>query len=180
MEDEFSNIRYFDDWGVYWINGLRTLVIGGAYSVDKHYRLAVGAKWFENEQLTVREMHECERMVRLRPGFDLVLSHTCPLSFQPADLFLRGLDQSTVDNSMETWMEHLARGMSWGAWLFGHYHADRVEWPRVEQFYMEIESIEDIFARWHRYNKTKELDWWLPLSPRMKRLMEGEQYEKLQ
>ena len=39
MEDEFPNIRYFQDWGTYCIDGLRTLVIGGAYSVDKYWRI---------------------------------------------------------------------------------------------------------------------------------------------
>ena len=174
IEDEFPNIRYFEGWGFYWIDGLRTLVIGGAYSVDKHYRLMVGAQWFENEQLTQREMDECERMALFRPDFDLVLSHTCPLTFQPTDLFLRGLDQSTVDNSMEIWMDSLARKLKWGLYLFGHYHSDRIEWPHVEQFYMEMEPLIDIVRRWKKYDKTKELDWWLPLSPKMNKIMEGE------
>ena len=103
-----------------------------------------------------------------------MLSHTCPLSLQPTDLFLRGLDQSTVDNTMELWLEKLANSIEWKIWLFGHYHADRIEWPHVEQFYLEMELLTDIVARWKNYDNTGELDWWLPLSPKMKRLMESE------
>ena len=175
MEDEFPNIRYFQDWGIYHIDGLRTLVIGGAYSVDKYYRLMNGWKWHANEQLTQKEMDECARAVNMtKHGFDFVLTHTCPRDLQPTDLFLRGLDQSTVDNTMEVWLEEIAKTFEWKIWLFGHYHADRIEWPHVEQFYMEMEPLIDIVARWKKYDETKELDWWLPLSPRMERLMEGE------
>ena len=173
VEDEFPNIRYFCEWGHYVIDGLKTLVIGGAYSVDKYYRIANNWKWFEDEQLADWEMATCER--NIDPfGFDLILSHTCPLSLQPTDLFLHGIDQSTVDNSMEVWMEKLAKKMPWKLWLFGHYHADRIEWPHVEQFYMEMEPLIDILERWRKYDETGELDWWLPLSPKMKRLLESE------
>jgi 3-oxoacid CoA-transferase subunit A len=174
-EEEFPNIRYFQDWGIYYIDGLRTLVIGGAYSVDKHYRLMNGWKWHANEQLTRKEMDECARAVMAtKHGFDLVLSHTCPRSLQPMDLFLRGLDQSTVDNTMERWMEDLFKVFNWKLFLFGHYHADRIEWPHAEQFYTEMEPLMDILERWKKYDETGELDWWLPLSPKMKRLMESE------
>ena len=179
IENEFPHIRYFCDWGIYEINGLRTLVVGGAYSVDKHYRLSHGMIWHENEQLSAGEMESCFRnLTREMMSFDLVLTHTCPLSFQPTDLFLGFIDQSSVDNSMEVWMEKLMKSINWKYWLFGHYHADRVELPHVEQFYREIEPLETIIERWAKYDETGELEWWLPLAPRMKRIME-EQNEKL-
>ena len=37
------------DGEVYNFNGVSTLVIGGAYSVDKYYRLALGYNWYESE-----------------------------------------------------------------------------------------------------------------------------------
>ena len=173
MEEEFPRIKYFQDWGTYEIDGLKTLVVGGAYSVDKFYRLSRGAKWFENEQLSEAERAECAKAVSGQ-SFDLVLMHTCPLSLQPTDMFLRGLDQSTVDNTMEVWMEDLFKVFNWKLFLWGHYHIDRIEWPYCEIFYTEIENLQDIVERWKKYDETGELDWWLPLSPKMKRLMESE------
>ena len=35
---------------IYNINGKSILVIGGAYSVDKEYRLLKGWSWFKDEQ----------------------------------------------------------------------------------------------------------------------------------
>lgn len=172
VEEEFPHIRYFTDWGIYNINGLRTLVIGGAYSIDKYYRIANNLRWFENEQLAHYEREACLRNTKDK-YFDLVLMHTCPLSLQPTDLFLRGLDQSTVDNTMEVWLEELVNSIEWKLILFGHYHQDRIEWPHVEQFYTEIEPLNTITARWAKYDETGELGWWLPLSPRFQRLMES-------
>ena len=165
IEEEFPLIRYFTDWGIYNIQGRRTLVIGGAYSVDKYVRLQRGLHWFENEQLTPFEMDACERNALIHPYFDLVLTHTCPYSYRPTDLFLRCVDQSTVDNSMEIWMEQLFSQLNISLHLFGHYHADRIERPYVEQFFVEFEDLKRIEDRWVRYQETGELDWWMPKSP---------------
>ena len=170
VEDEFPLIRYFCAWGIYEILGRKTLVIGGAYSVDKFYRLQNGWRWFEDEQLTLYEMTACMKNVKGRE-FDLILSHTCPLSKQPVDMFLSYIDQSTVDNTMEVWMEELANTVQWNIWLWGHYHADRIEAPHCEMFYYEVEDLESIEARWKKYDETGELDWWLPVSPSMSKIV---------
>ena len=46
----FSNILFAKDGEVYSFDGYKCMVIGGAYSVDKHYRLANGWSWFSTEQ----------------------------------------------------------------------------------------------------------------------------------
>jgi 3-oxoacid CoA-transferase subunit A len=161
-EEEFPNIKYFLDWvNSYIIMGKKVLTIPGAYSVDKWYRLQNDWQWFPDEQLTAEEMAEAEE--EFKDGeFDLVLSHTCPIDWEPNDLFLSMIDQSTVDKTMEVWMSKFKNMISWGVWLFGHYHADRLERPYVEQFYEEVENLETIIARWDNYKATGELDWWLP------------------
>lgn len=166
IDPDFPRIRFFCEWGIYKIGELRTLVIGGAYSVDKHYRLMTGRKWFEGEQLKSFEMAACLKNAK-DYEFDLVLSHTCPYSWQPVDLFLRGLDQSTVDNTMERWMDEVQKQTHWKLWLFGHYHADRIELPHVEMFSFEIEPLNAIIERWEDYDNGGELAWYIPQSPKM-------------
>lgn len=170
IEEEFPLIRYFVDGGEYTIGGKSVLVIGGAYSVDKYYRLArsVGRSfsgWFEDEQLNEAERDAILQKVKGK-RYDLVLTHTAPITWEPTDLFIRGVDQSTVEKDMECWLKEVALSVCWGHWLFGHYHADRIEAPHVEQFYNEYEDLETIIERWKRYDDTGELDWWLPKSPR--------------
>ena len=161
MEEAFPAIKYLKDGGIYVINGHKTLVIGGAYSVDKWYRLGMGYQWFPQEQLTTDEMAMIETNIKGQ-HFDFVLSHTCPISWEPVDLFLRGIDQSSVDKSMEQWLDSLKDKIDWTVWLFGHYHADRLERPGVEMFYREIEDMDTI---WNRWTSGKELDWCLDKSP---------------
>lgn len=160
----YPNIYYArDDGGIYNINGRKTLVIPGAYSVDKHYRLMCGWAWFPDEQLAGHE-----RLALLLDAenqhFDFVFSHTCPYRYMPTDLFLECIDQSTVDNRMEHWMDALHDNITFGVWCFAHYHQDRIEAPYVELFFHEIESLETIEQRWNKYSITNELDWWLPKS----------------
>lgn len=179
MQEEFPNIRYFVDGNEYNIGGHSVLVIGGAYSIDKWYRLARAGYttaeaetanpkkcgWFKDELLTKEEMDAITLKVTDK-RYEFVLSHTCPMSWEPTDLFLRGIDQTQVDKSMEIWMDELKEHIDWRVWLFGHFHADRIERPCVEQMYMDYENIETIWNRWYG-EKTYEKEWWLPKSPWM-------------
>ena len=152
-ELEFSRINYLIDGEIYQFGDYSALALGGAYSVDKYYRLnrATGdwCGWWEDEQLSAQEQNDIlKKLIEEKPAVDFIFSHTCPLEYQPTDLFLSVVDQSTVDNSMERFLSKINKIVSYGIWLFGHYHQDRIERPYVEQFYMNIESLDDIHERW--------------------------------
>lgn len=119
------NIFYLIDGQEYQFGGYNALVIGGAYSVDKYYRLMMGRKWFENEQLNEEERETILNTIKQGKHYNFIFSHTCPYDWQPFDLFLTGLDQSTVDNTMEKWLELVNQNANYDTWCFGHFHADR-------------------------------------------------------
>ena len=52
VEDEYPNLLFAVDGEVFDMGGQKTIVIGGAYSVDKYYRLANGWNWWADEQPT--------------------------------------------------------------------------------------------------------------------------------
>ena len=176
----YPHIRAFLDYGFYQIDRFSCLIIGGAYSIDKYWRLMrYGLTeetnnpkitgWFSNEQLTKEEMTDCLNKIKLFTStgkvVDFVMTHTCPLSFQPTDMFLHGVDQSKVDNSMEVWLEEVKDNITWFIWLYGHYHADRIEQPYVEQYYRNIEELPNIYDRWKAFSQTGELPWHITKSP---------------
>ena len=164
-EKEFPNIKYFsDEVQEYNIMGKEILCIPGAYSVDKWHRLQHDWQWFAQEQLTEEEMQYAEEEFGGK-YYDFVFSHTAPMDWEPNDLFLHGIDQSKVDKTMEIWLSKFKDMILWKCWCFGHYHADRLERPYVEQFYIEVEDLDSVWNRWQKYDQTKELDWWLPKSP---------------
>jgi 3-oxoacid CoA-transferase subunit A len=151
-------IRYFKDGGIYNIQGHSVLILGGAYSIDKNYRLErvglteetndpIESGWFNDEQLTPRERENVMKEVKGK-HFDFIFSHTAPISCEPTDLFLEFIDQSKVDKSMELWLEEIKNSVNWGIWCFGHYHADRIEQECVQQFYFEYEYIDDLWKKW--------------------------------
>ena len=160
-EPDFPLIKYFIDGNIYEIDGYKTLVIGGAYSVDKYWRLANGGHWFAKEQLSAEERERITELVK-NNKFDLILAHTCPFSWMPTDLFLSCVDQSTVDNSMELWLEDLKPYFDNAIYLFGHYHADRLERERVEMFYYYFDYLNNIMKKWEK--GSEELCWY-PKSP---------------
>jgi 3-oxoacid CoA-transferase subunit A len=119
-----------DHGGAYRIASKDMLLIPGAYSVDKFYRLYNGWPWESEEQLDETERKRLSEMVKQVP-FDIVISHTCPKSWQKhmQDLFLPGLKD--VDSTMEEWLDRVLEDVERVSadrspqWFFGHYHADR-------------------------------------------------------
>ena len=106
VEDEFPNILFGKDGEVYDLDGHRAIVIGGAYSVDKPYRLAHGYHWFPSEQPDDAIKARIEAALdALDWNIDLVLSHTCPQKFVPVETFMSCVDQSSVDRSTEGWLD---------------------------------------------------------------------------
>ena len=127
VENQYPHILFAKDGELYDIGGQRTFVIGGAYSVDKVYRLLHGLGWWPDEQPSqkikdkvVQTLDTCGWQV------DTVLSHTCPYPYEPREAFLPMIDQSTVDDSTEKWLEEIERKLKYGHWFCGHWHIDRM------------------------------------------------------
>ena len=110
----------------------KILVIPGAYSVDKEYRLINGWHWFSQEQLSLKEMFDGLKTIEEHYGsFDIVLSHTCPIKYEPVDLFLSSIDQSKVDKSMELYLDYIDNVIDYDLWIWAHYHTYRYYDPEI-------------------------------------------------
>lgn len=126
IEEEYPNIAFAIDGNIYDINGHKTIVIGGAYSVDKYYRLARNAQWFEDEQPSEQIKQKVESILRKTDWeIDIVLSHTCPAKYIPTECLLPMIDQSTVDNSTENWLDTIEEKLNYKKWYCGHWHIDK-------------------------------------------------------
>lgn len=135
IEDEWPSLLFAPMYGLYSFRAkpniwTKAFVLGGAYSADKWYRLDMqaigyhGYRWFADEQMSQWEMKEAEEMIReVKP--DYILSHTCPFKYIPRDTFLPMVDQSTVDDTMEHWMDTIENEVSYKKWYCGHWHTDR-------------------------------------------------------
>ena len=124
LKQGFQRVKI--DGEVYDFNGNSCIVIGGAYSVDKYYRLARGWSWFPDEQPSEEIKAKVERVLAERNWkIDIVLSHTGPLKYEPTEVFLPMIDQSTVDKSTEVWLEQIEAKLDYERWYFAHYHTEK-------------------------------------------------------
>ena len=69
---------------------------------------------------------------------DVILSHTCPYKYEPIEMFLPGIDQSTVDTSTERWLDWIEEKTDYKAWYCGHWHINK----RVDKMHFLFHGIE--------------------------------------
>ena len=139
VEDDYPNLLFARDGEIYDLDSHPSLVIGGAYSVDKHYRQMRGLHWFDDEQPSQQTKDHVESVLDgIGWKIDTVLSHTCPYKAIPVEAFLPGLDQSKVDNSTERWLDDIEGRLSYSHWLCGHWHIDK----RLDRFHFLMDSFE--------------------------------------
>ena len=127
-EPEYPNIVFLGDSEKKLINGKLFLFLGGAYSVDKHYRLLCGDKWFPSEQMSEHEMEIVLRSLKRYESHrtvDYIVSHTCPLKYEPTEVFLPSINQSTVDKRTEIFLDEVDDLMQYKTWFCGHYHTNK-------------------------------------------------------
>ena len=141
IEEEYPNLIFAKNGELYNMDNKKVLVIGGAYSVDKNYRIIYGYPWFKDEQLSKEEM---DNILNKYKGqyIDIVLSHTCPLKYEPTEVFMKGIDQSNVDKSMEKFLDKVEQSINYGKWYCGHYHTEK-----------QIDKLEFMFGRIKLFNK---------------------------
>lgn len=129
VEPEFEHLLFAKDGEIYDFDGKSAVVIGGAYSVDVFYRLArnpYNPKWWPDEQPDdATKAFVMSQLERRGWQVDLVLTHTCPARFIPTEMFLPGLDQTSVDRSTEEWLGAVEAKLRYEAWYCGHWHTDK-------------------------------------------------------
>ena len=136
-EEEYPSLLFAKDGEIFDLEGLRHLAIEGAYSVDKYYRLTRGINWFPDEQPSEEIKQYVEEQIKEKP-FDIVLSHTCPFKYEPTEVFLPMIDQSTVDSSTEQWLDDIEENIEYKAWFCGHWHIDK----RIDKMHFLFHSFE--------------------------------------
>lgn len=141
VQPEFDNLIFALDGEIFDLDGRKTIVIGGAYSVDKFYRLNYGLPWFETEQPDEIIKNYVEKQLeKANWRVDVVLSHTAPKKYEPTWSFLPNIDQSRVDKSTEIWLDKIEDKLSYDNWYLGHYHVEDRQ-GSVSIMYEEIEEF---------------------------------------
>ena len=140
VDEEHPNILFAEDGEIYDLDGKKALAIGGAYSVDKFYRLQRGFGWWADEQPSELTKRKVEGVVSECKDIDIILSHTCPKKYIPTEMFLPMIDQSSVDNSTEEWLDTIEDAVDYKAWYCGHWHTDK----RIDKMHFLFTTFESL------------------------------------
>ena len=134
VEDDYPNLLFAVDGSYYSFDGVQTFTVGGAYSVDKYYRLANGWGWWPPGRLPRQDLHG-PRPVRRSRGHPL--PGATPLRYEPVEVFMSCVDQSRVDKSTEEWLGTIERRLQYKRWYCGHYHTEKA----IDRMVFMFESI---------------------------------------
>ena len=130
VQPEFPSLVFAKDGEIYDLNGKKTVVLGGAYSVDKPFRIRYRYPWFRSEQPDSKiKKYAEEQLEKTGWKVDCVFSHTVPLPYEPTWAFLSSVDQSKVDKSTEEWLDSIEKRLTYDKWYAGHYHVSSQEGP---------------------------------------------------
>lgn len=140
VDDARPRLLFAKDGSVFDLEGSRCLVAGGAYSVDKRFRLEDGRRWFSDEQPGACERAAVEGSCEASGWqVDFVFSHTMPLAKRPTEAFMASVNQREVDTSTEEWLESVAGRLSFKRWLSGHFHINKR--PATDPFWVLFKDV---------------------------------------
>jgi 3-oxoacid CoA-transferase subunit A len=127
VEAEFPNLLFAKDGELFKLAGKKCIVIGGAYRIDKPHRIANGERGRPEEQTSAAiRKRVAKRLAAADWKVDVVLSHTCPLKYEPRETFMQGVGRSGVDKSAEKWLDTIENKLTYEKWYCGHYHTSEV------------------------------------------------------
>ena len=143
-EPEYPDILFAIDGEIYQLDGFRCIAIGGAYSVDKRFRLEFGYGWWPDEQPSPEIKARVEqRLASMGNEVDIVLSHTCPRKYEPVEIFSGKLDPSRIDKSTEDWLDTLEDRIRYKKWYCGHFHIRK----RIDRMQFLFEDYDVLSVR---------------------------------
>ena len=115
----FPNIHMCTFGAKLEIQNKKILFVGGAYSIDKHYRIE-GESWWRQEIITNKDMDFLFDNVKTEK-IDIVVSHTCPTYFyQKLKVPYHNL-KKFHDPSCQA-LDIIFDKFNPDNWFFGHFH----------------------------------------------------------
>ena len=101
--------------------------------------------WWKDEQPDVITKSNILQLISKDNKFDYIFTHTCPMRAMPHDMFLSGINQMTVDNSTEEFLEKVYESTECKKWFCGHYHIDRTV-DNIVFMFNDIRMLDEVYG----------------------------------
>jgi 3-oxoacid CoA-transferase subunit A len=154
-EPKYPNLYFAKDGEIYDFGGHEYMVVGGAHSVDKQMCLGEGLPYWEDEmpEPEIREAVE-KKLYQMDWKIYGLLTHTCPASYMPSEVFLSAQDSDgedecsisgkeykfDIDQSTEVWFEGILRKLDYSVWYCGHFHTEK-KTSKINILHKSIKSL---------------------------------------
>lgn len=102
---------------IYNIGGKRFFVFGGAYSIDRRYRIK-GQSWWEQELPTEEQKQFAIKNINKAKCVDYVITHTVPTRY------VYELGFNIVHDETSDFLTFIDLNLEYEKWFFGHFHMD--------------------------------------------------------
>jgi hypothetical protein len=123
-------VSYLKRGKIYTIDGYRFLVLGGALSIDRAYRIP-GISWWANEFWSEQEKADIFTLLEKENTFDFVLSHTGPDRINTA--VFSDIAGSSVKYGDEVALlnDKIDTKITCRQWWCGHWHMYRYHYDKI-------------------------------------------------
>lgn len=120
-----NNIIHLMRGEVYTINGKKIFTMGGAYSIDKAWRIE-GKSWWKEEFPSQEEIDNAiTNLINEKFNVDYVFTHTAPNTIIPfVSEFFISSDKAIYDESTN-FLEAIYKNLNFKHWYFGHFHGNK-------------------------------------------------------
>ena len=116
-----KNILHLMRGEIYEIQGKKVFAMGGAYSIDREFRV-LGRSWWKEELPSEEECDRAwENLESRGMKVDLVVSHTAPA----AALHAMGKFADAHEEGFQRFLRKLYLNLEFERWYFGHWHEDK-------------------------------------------------------
>jgi hypothetical protein len=122
---------------IYFIDGKKFFVFGGAYSIDRAYR-ELGVTWFEEELPSEEEYEEAWKNLKACDyKVDYIITHTGPYEITTE----MGYECHDEARKQAMFFQQIAVNVDFKDWYFGHLHEDM----DIDNFHCRIHEITQIW-----------------------------------
>ena len=126
VKNENPFIAYLKRGISYSIDGLKFLVLGGALSVDKSFRIPE-ISWWKEEYWNKEEKKNLFRLLKKESSFDYVLSHTGPSRVnQIIHTSMKRKLFPFIFDEVASFNEKIDGKIKCKQWFCGHWHVDQL------------------------------------------------------
>lgn len=132
-----DNIVHLKRGELFTIEGKTFFTFGGAYSIDKAWRVENISWWSEELPSSEEYAHGRETLSRCGFTVDYIVTHTCPESV--AERICPRPD--IHDRELRVFLQEVADNTGFKRWYFGHYHGD-IDFRSFSLLYERVLTIE--------------------------------------